>query len=1324
MRLLRSLRFSDSRPTAGTLIVLTALAAFATPSANAQAPAPFRIANPGPGCFFGESVAIRGDTAIVGADRDACGSGVAHVFVRDGASWVLHQNLVGSGSTMEFGGSVALSDDGSTAIVGAYERFSGQPGSVYVFGRSGTFWTETARLRASDPGPGETWFGYSVSLSGDTLLVGCPFKNSAYVFVQSGGTWTEQQKLTPSPASARFGWSVALSGDTALVGADEGNAAYVYVRSGTTWTQQARLTAGDAAAGDRFGWSVGLAGDTAVVGALFDDNEKGVDAGAGYVFVRTGATWTEQAKLIPNATIAGKWVGYSAALSGDMAVFGSGGATGAAYVFLRAGTTWIEQPSLVPDVNFSGTSVALDGNSRIIFGNRAAEAAYVFDVVPPVVPELSVARESIESALIVDLDAEGSLDYVKTGGFYQRQEIKKFVAPIAAPESWKIRRNVAFNPDPAGNLGFNYPAFAPYGQVGGLYVSSFSSDRVDFLYSDAWCWAGQIAGPVGGETTVTTSGEGSAANGFSYGCALEASETETRVARIYNGGYATKVRMDLSWDEFQTIAVTSIFDPLTDLAPTNNGQLNFANKYTIRYKATAPGQWLSVRFTAITPTYRDQYATLRFAAVTLAGNDNTPPTVTITAPTDESVTSAGSTMVSAIIADDSATTITSNPVGIIDEALSAPGGTVAGAATLTEGANAITVSAADAGSNTSSTSITIYRDSVAPAVTVSPGEGTIVSEPLSNFGITVTDQTLTSVTIGGIPAGSAAVENGGVYGTSSATLTGAIPVWSEGPNSIVVIATDAAGNTTSLTRTVILDSTAPVIEILSPPNGACFTSAPPAGIPLSATISDANATEITGALTGSLPAAGGTLSGTFVLQEGLNPITITATNPGLNPPVFATQTVNVTLDTIAPTVTITSPGDQACVRGSVEVHATATDVLPGTVSATTYFVDGVAIAPTGIDPVLYLLDTTTLADGPHTVQVDATDSCGNETSTSITIQVDNTAPELTIQSPLDLAWVAGNVNFDASASDLGTGLAAITMTAAGQAPTTDGSLDYLAPVSFGSATSQVDTVAASNGVDGDMEFEVTARDCAGNTTTVSVTVHVDNNPPETAIITPADGATVRCVSAVKATVDEPNLASVQFLIDGFASPVLTAPPFEVAFDTRTRLDGAMPITLVVTDLANNVTTTSITVTVDNLEVELEPETLELKARGGDKSVTAKIEGQSAPLLAAVNPQDITLCVPGGSPIPASLVHGLHLGWVCDHEHESSHRGHRRGHEHGHHGSESAVKVKFDRQLLLGALRGAGLTDGKVEVTIKVTQDGQTFVIGSDKIRVRSGGGHH
>jgi hypothetical protein len=182
---------------------------------------------------------------------------------------------------------------------------------------------------------------------------------------------------------------------------------------------------------------------------------------------------------------------------------------------------------------------------------------------------------------------------------------------------------------------------------------------------------------------------------------------------------------------------------------------------------------------------------------------------------------------------------------------------------------------------------------------------------------------------------------------------------------------------------------------------------------------------------------------------------------------------------------------------------------------------------------------------------------------------------------------------------------------------------------------------------------------------------------------------------------------------------MTAPPYEAEFDTRERLDGEMPITLIATDWAGNTSTCTIHVTVDNLQVEIEPASLQLKSKGGGKSVTARVEGQSAALLLAVEPSAITLCVPGGSPVPATLLYGHEAGWRCQDEHEVSHRGHRKGHGHGHHGPESEVKVKFDRQLLIGALRGAGLTQGQVPVTLKVTTGGETHLIGSDTVRIKS-----
>ncbi len=201
-------------------------------------------------------------------------------------------------------------------------------------------------------------FGISVSVSGDTAVIGTygddSYSGSAYVFIRSGGTWTQQAKLTALDAAAgdRFGTSVSVSGDTAVIGAynDDGGtgSAYVFVRSGTTWTQQVKLTASDAAADDLFGYSVSVSGDTAVVAARYDDG-IGTNSGSAYVFVRSGTTWTQQAKFTASDAAAQDYFGTSVSVSGDTAVIGAyndDGGTGSAYVFVRSGTTWTQQAKL------------------------------------------------------------------------------------------------------------------------------------------------------------------------------------------------------------------------------------------------------------------------------------------------------------------------------------------------------------------------------------------------------------------------------------------------------------------------------------------------------------------------------------------------------------------------------------------------------------------------------------------------------------------------------------------------------------------------------------------------------------------------------------------------------------------------------------------------------------------------------------------------------------------------------------------------------------------------------------------------------------------
>ena len=327
-------------------------------------------------------------------------------------TWTQQAKLVASdGAADDFLGRFS-SIDGDYAIVGAqYEDTKGlNAGAAYIFVRSGTSWTQQAKLVASD-GAASDNFGWSVSISGDYAIVGAQYEDdkgsnagAAYVFVRSGTTWTQQAKLTASDGAANdyFGYSVAISGDYAIVGAyledDKGvnaGAAYVFVRSGTTWTQQAKLLASDGETGDVFGQSVSISGVTALIGASGDD-DKGSSAGAAYVFVRSGTAWTQQAKLTASDGAASDKLAYSSvSISGDYAVAGAygeddkGGDAGAAYVFKRNGTSWSQQAKLTASDgaanDYFGISIAISGN-YIVAGaygeddkGSNAGAAYFFE---------------------------------------------------------------------------------------------------------------------------------------------------------------------------------------------------------------------------------------------------------------------------------------------------------------------------------------------------------------------------------------------------------------------------------------------------------------------------------------------------------------------------------------------------------------------------------------------------------------------------------------------------------------------------------------------------------------------------------------------------------------------------------------------------------------------------------------------------------------------------------------------------------------------------------------------------------------------------------
>jgi hypothetical protein len=353
---------------------------------------------------FGIAVAISGDTAVVGAGGVGSFQGAAYVFTRSGTVWSQQQKLTATDGAAgdRFGSSVAIS--GETAVVGAW-GVSSNAGAAYVFTRSGTVWSQQQKLTATGAAAGDD-FGISVALSGETALVGADavdsFKGAAYVFTRSGTVWSQQQKLTATGAAAgdQFGCSVALSGKTAVVGAlgasSYTGAAYVFTRSGSVWSQQQKLTATGGVAWDRLGSSVAISGETAVVGAWGVDSETG----AAYVFKRSGTVWSQQQELTATGGAGSDIFGFSVALSGETAVvgaYGVGSNTGAAYVFTRSGSAWSQQQELTATGAavgyYFGSSVALSGETALVGAHGVGSykgAAYVF-ALPAItaVPQLT-----------------------------------------------------------------------------------------------------------------------------------------------------------------------------------------------------------------------------------------------------------------------------------------------------------------------------------------------------------------------------------------------------------------------------------------------------------------------------------------------------------------------------------------------------------------------------------------------------------------------------------------------------------------------------------------------------------------------------------------------------------------------------------------------------------------------------------------------------------------------------------------------------------------------------------------------------------------------
>jgi hypothetical protein len=364
--------------------------------------------------YFGADVSISndGNTAIVGAygeDTTASRAGSVYIFTRSGTTWTQQAKLQASDAATDdfLGWSVSISNDGNTAIAAArkadYDPWVTNSGAAYIFTRSGTSWSQQAKLEASDAELND-YFGHSVSISGDgdTAIIGAPDEDislpneynsgSAYIFTRSGTSWSQQAKIrsTDIASQDQFGYSVSISndGDTAIIGAYfedtsgfNAGSAYIFTRSGTSWSQQAKIQASDAQGNDQFGKSVYISGDgnTAISSAYLEDTTAS-NAGSTYIFTRSGTNWSQQAKIQAEDADASDGFGTQVCISndGNTAVISAttdeeaGAAAGSAYVFIRSGTTWSQQSKIIgsdteaSDYYGIGVSISGDGDTIII----------------------------------------------------------------------------------------------------------------------------------------------------------------------------------------------------------------------------------------------------------------------------------------------------------------------------------------------------------------------------------------------------------------------------------------------------------------------------------------------------------------------------------------------------------------------------------------------------------------------------------------------------------------------------------------------------------------------------------------------------------------------------------------------------------------------------------------------------------------------------------------------------------------------------------------------------------------------------------------------
>jgi hypothetical protein len=363
--------------------------------------------------YFGRVVDMSSDgsTVLVGAPGADSRRGAAYVYARSGDSWSLQQKLFipDGGADDQFGYFAALSDDGSTAVIGAYEGTI-----VYIFTRSGEVWTLVDQL--SENSLEDDRYGNSIGINADAsvIFVGAHAEQvglgAVYVYTRSGNDWNFAQKLVlpgnPYPAYSGFGYSIALRGSTALISAVDftkfTDVVFAFAYNGAQWVQGQMLEAdpdSDGNVSDFFGWSMALdhSGTTALISEWGAD-EPQISSGAVYFFTNTGGVWSRQQKLTLPGGEAYDSFGWSVDLTGDgsgalISASGDDANRGSVYYYTRTETNWVYQQQLVASDGLApdkfGSAVAISADGEIAAAGMEGDellrgAAYMFMRAHPV----------------------------------------------------------------------------------------------------------------------------------------------------------------------------------------------------------------------------------------------------------------------------------------------------------------------------------------------------------------------------------------------------------------------------------------------------------------------------------------------------------------------------------------------------------------------------------------------------------------------------------------------------------------------------------------------------------------------------------------------------------------------------------------------------------------------------------------------------------------------------------------------------------------------------------------------------------------------------